>query len=138
MRMTTRPRRLVAALLLVVAGAIHLQLFFDGYATDDIARMFQLQAIASGIVGLYLIATSDELAELFGAAVAGATLGAFALSRVGDGILGFRERGLAPSPQALASVVTAAVALALMAPPAIATVRQLAHQARRPSTPRPP
>lgn len=97
--------RLTGALLLLASGALHLQLRLDDYGTSDISRAFLLNAALSAVVAAYLVLRPDTLGLLAGIGLSLGTLLAFALARIGDGILDFRETGLNPAPQALLTVL---------------------------------
>ena len=105
--------RLVAAGLVLVGGAVHLKLQLDEYGTEDIGRTFALNAIASGLVVVYLVLRRDVLGPLAAIAVSAGTLVGFTLSRVGDGLLDFRERGF-DAPYSLLTVVTEGLALVVL------------------------
>jgi plastocyanin len=114
--------RYFGAVLLLVGGLVHLQLYFDGYRdfpNENLGRSFLLNAAASVAVAALLFLRRDTLVRLAGVAIAAGTLVAFALSRTGDGIFGFTESGLNPSPQAsialLAEIGAIAVLLASLA-----------------------
>jgi hypothetical protein len=100
--------RWVAALLVLASGAIHLELYFDGYRDvpdANLGRSFLLNA-AAALVAAVLLVIWRNLLPLIGALVlVNATLVGFALSRTGDGIFGFTERGFNPSPEAVLSLV---------------------------------
>jgi plastocyanin len=109
--------RLVGAAALVVAGLVHLQLYFDGYRdvpNANLGRSFVLDAIASVLVAIALVARRDLAVRLAGMTVSAAALVAFALSRTDRGVFGFSESGLQPSPQsAIALVAEVSVLLSL-------------------------
>jgi hypothetical protein len=116
-----RALRLVGAVLVLLGGAIHLKLNLDDYGNDDILKAFALNAAASALVAAYLVLRDDIVGPIAGLAVSIGSLGAFAMSRRGDGILDFREVGWNPSPEAVltfaievAAVVVLAVALVEM------------------------
>jgi plastocyanin len=111
-----RPLRIAAAIALLVGGLVHLQLYFEGYRSiDKIGPSFLLNAIASAVVAATLGARKDWLVRLAGIGVAVGTIGAFILSRRGDGLFDFRERGLEPSPQAVIALVVEILAILLLA-----------------------
>jgi plastocyanin len=108
--------RIVAALALLIGGLVHLQLYFEGYRSiDKIGPSFLLNAIASGVVAAALVARSDWFVRLAGIGVALGTIGAFIISRQGDGLFDFREQGLNPSPQAIIALVVEIVAIVALA-----------------------
>ena len=92
--------RLVGAVLVLLGGTIHLKLNLDDYGNDDILKAFALNAAASALVAAYLVLRDDVVGPIAGLAVSIGSLGAFAMSRRGDGILDFREVGWNPSPEA--------------------------------------
>lgn len=109
-----RAIRIAAAIFLLAGGAIHLQLHLDNYGTAAIARTFVLNAAASAVVAAYLMLKRDRLGPLAGVAVSLLSLGGLAMTRVGDGVLGFRETGLNPTPQAPVTVGVELVAVVLL------------------------
>jgi plastocyanin len=111
-----RTLKMVAAIALLIGGLVHLQLYFEGYrSVDKIGRSFLLHAIASGLVAAALAARRDRLVRLAGLGLAAATLGAFVMSRRGQGLFDFREQGLTPSPQATIVLVVEIAALVSLA-----------------------
>ncbi len=110
--------RLLAAAAILVGGLVHLQLFFDGYRhlpDPNLGRSFIANSVVSLIVAAALVWRRDEIVRLAGIAVALATLVFFVLSRTGSGVLGLRETGLEPSPQALIALVAEVLAVVLLA-----------------------
>lgn len=105
--------RLLLAVLVLLGGAVHLKLSLDDYGTSDIIKLFAVNAAASALVAAYLALRDDPVGVLGAAAVSAGTLLAFGLSRVGDGILEFREQGFNPSPDAAATVAFEVLALLL-------------------------
>ena len=101
--------RLVGAVLVLAGGAVHLRLNLDDYGNEDILRAFALNAAASALVAIYLALRDDVVGPLAGVGLSLGSLGALAMSRRGDGILGFREIGWNPAPD---TAVTVAVELA--------------------------
>jgi plastocyanin len=111
-----RPLRIAAAIALLIGGLVHLQLYFKGYRSiDKIGPSFLLNAIASGVVAAALAARRDWFVRLAGVGVAVGTIGAFIISRQGDGLFDFRERGFEPSPQATIALVVEIAATVLLA-----------------------
>ena len=104
-----RVLRLVAAILVLAGGAVHLKLNLDDYGNDDILLAFALNAAASALVAAYLVLRDDLVGPIAGLGLSIGSLAAFTMSRRGDGLLDFREVGWNPSPEA---VVTVAVELA--------------------------
>ena len=99
-----RVLRLVGAVLVLAGGAIHLRLNLDDYGNDDILKAFALNAAASALVAAYLVLRDDVVGPIAGLALSIGSLGAFVMSRRGDGILDFREVGWNPSPEAALTV----------------------------------
>ena len=109
--------RYFGAVLLLVGGLVHLQLYFDGYRdfpNENLGRSFLLNAAASVAVAALLFLRRDTLVRLAGVAIAAGTLVAFALSRTGDGIFGFTESGLNPSPQASIALLAEIAAIVVL------------------------
>ena len=110
-----RPLRTAAAIALLVGGLVHLQLYFEGYRSiDTIGPSFLMNAIASGVVAAALVARKEWIVRLAGIGVAAGTIGAFILSRQGDGLFDFREHGLKPSPQAIIALLVEIAAIVLL------------------------
>jgi plastocyanin len=109
--------RYLGAVLLLIGGLVHLQLYFDGYRdfpNENLGRSFLLNAVASVVVASLLFLRRDALVRLAAVSIAAGTLVAFALSRTGDGIFGFTESGLNPSPQASIALFTEIAAIAVL------------------------
>jgi hypothetical protein len=117
-----RALRLVGAALVLAGGALHLKLQLDEYGTEGIGRAFALNAVASGLVAAYLVLRADRLGPLAGMALSAGSLVAFALSRVGDGILDFRETGF-DAPYATLTVAVEVMAFVVLAAAARPTGR---------------
>jgi plastocyanin len=108
--------RIFAAIGLLIGGLVHLQLYFEGYRSiDKIGPSFLLNAIASGVVAVALVARREWFVRLGGIGVAAGTIGAFIISRQGDGLFDFREQGLNPSPQAIIALLVEIVAILTLA-----------------------
>jgi hypothetical protein len=110
-----RVLRLVGAVLVLVGGAIHLKLNLDDYGNEDILRAFALNAAASALVAAYLVLRDGVVGPLAGIALSVGSLGAFAMSRRGDGLLDFREVGWNPSPEAALTVAVEVAAIVVLA-----------------------
>ncbi len=113
---TERVARLIAMAGGLAGGYIHLRLYNHGYrdiSNYALGRSFLANVIASGFVVVILAIWRSPLALLAGLGIAVGTLGAFARSRIGNGIFGFSESGLEPSPEAvIALIAETAAALA--------------------------
>ena len=117
-----RTLRLAGAALVLLGGFLHLKLQLDEYGTEDIGRAFALNAVASGLVAAYLVLRADVLGPIMGMALSAGSLAGFVLSRVGDGILDFRETGF-DAPYATLTIVTEVLALVVLAGATVATSR---------------
>ena len=114
---TSRLLRSAAAAALLIGGLVHLDLYFHGYrSTPDanLGRSFLLNAIASAVLAVLVLVRKEWWIRLAGIGMAASTLGAFAASRRGDGILGLREQGLQPSPQALIALIAEIAVIVLL------------------------
>lgn len=107
-------RRLIGSALLLVGGALHTSLAFDRYGPPELVEMFFLNGIASAIAATALALTRGWFAAVAAIAVSAMSLVAFVLSRVGNGVLGFRGRGFDPPPEALLTVLSEAAAVAVL------------------------
>lgn len=103
--------RIVGAVLLIAGGAVHTWLAFDGYGTKDLQTVFFLNGAGSAVVAAALASTRGPLAPLAGAGISAISLLAFGMSRIGDGVVGFRATGLEPVPEALLTLAVEAAAL---------------------------
>jgi hypothetical protein len=109
--------RIVAAASVLVIGAVHLKLYFDGYRdvpNANVGRSILLNAVASLVVAVGLVVWRHWLVLLAGLVLVDATLVAFALSRTDRGIFGFSESGFNPSPEAALAVTAEIAAAALL------------------------
>lgn len=96
--------RIGLAASLMVSAASHAYLYVHGYRhIPDIGTAFLVQASASFAIALLILLGGPAWLRWAGAAVAGASLVAFALSRT-VGVLGFSEQGWQPAPHAALSV----------------------------------
>ena len=99
---------LVAAVLVLIGGYIHLKLYFDGYRDvpdANLGRSFLLNAAAAVVVAAALVFWRNVWALVAGLVLVNATLIGFGLSRTSRGIFGFTESGFQPSPEAAISLV---------------------------------
>ena len=110
--------RVLAAVLVLAAGIVHLKLYFDGYRDiDKIGPSFLLMFIASVVVAVLLVVWRHWLALVLALALVDATLVGFGLARTGRGIFDFNETGWNPSPEAALSVafeIAAAIVLVVL------------------------
>ncbi len=110
--------RLGAALAVFVSGLVHLQLYFDGYRDfpdANLGRSVLLSVIASVVVAIALVVRQEVVVRLAAVALLVGTLTAFVLSRTDQGIFGFTESGLNPSPQAALALILEIVGIVLLA-----------------------
>ena len=122
-----RVLRIGGAIALLVAGLVHLDLYFGGYrsagSVPSFGRSILLNAIVSGIVAVAVAARREWFVRLAGIIVPVGTLAALAYTHSEHTFLGFQGEGLDPSPQAqlvLISEIAAIVLLAATFIPAIA------------------
>lgn len=86
-----RSLRVLAAVLLLVQGGVHLQRWFGGYrGIDVVGPMFLANAAVAVVVAVVLVARGGLFSALAGIAFSFVTLVAFAFSRT-DGLFGFTE-----------------------------------------------
>ncbi len=124
--------RLLAAALLAAGGYVHLHLYRDGYRViPKIGNMFLIQESGSFAVALLLVFSGTAVLRLAAAGLAAGALGGFVLSRT-VGLFNFTERGLQPSPDALASLLVEVATLLVLAAPVVPTAIRWAR--RRPAT----
>jgi hypothetical protein len=100
--------RVLAAVLVLIGGYIHLKLYFDGYRDipdANLGRSFLLNAAAALVVAVALVAWRTVWSLVAGLILVNATLIGFGLSRTSRGIFGFTESGFKPSPEATISVI---------------------------------
>ena len=100
--------RVLAAVLVLIGGYIHLKLYFDGYRDvpdANLGRSFLLNAAAALVVAVALVVWRNVLALVAGLILVNATLVGFAMARTSRGIFGFTESGFQPSPEATISVI---------------------------------
>jgi hypothetical protein len=96
--------RIGFAASLLVGAVSHAYLYIHGYQhIPAIGTAFLIQARASFALALLIALGGPDWLRWAAAALAGGSLGAFALSRT-VGIFGFSERGWDPSPYAALSV----------------------------------
>jgi plastocyanin len=122
-----RALRLGAALALLVAGLVHLDLYFGGYRSagsePSFGRAILLNAIVSGILAVAIAARREWYVRLAGIGFAALTLAAFGYTHTEHTLFGFQGSGLEPSPQAqivLAAEIAVIVLLAATFVPSVA------------------
>jgi len=100
--------RVLAAVLVLIGGYIHLKLYFDGYRDipdANLGRSFLLNAAAALVVAVALVVWRSVWSLVAGLVLVNATLVGFGLSRTSRGIFGFTESGFQPSPEATISLI---------------------------------
>lgn len=108
--------RIGAAVAVLVSGLVHLQLYLDGYRNiPDIGRSFLLNVVASAVMAVALVWRRELVVRIAAAGLLVGTIVAFVVSRTGDGLFDFRERGLEPSPQAGLALAAEVIGLLLIA-----------------------
>jgi hypothetical protein len=124
-----RSLRVLAALLVAAAGAIHLYLWFDFFHRVHLVGVLFLANAAAGLLlALWLLASRGLLALIAGAGFAVATLAAF-LVATRWGLFGYHERFW--GPWQLAAGVVELAALLLTAGLAAARIRSGSARRRR-------
>jgi hypothetical protein len=105
------------AVALVVGGAVHLRLYFNGYRDvpdANLGRSFLANAAASALVAVAVLIAPRLIVLLSAAGIANGSLAAFWLSRTSAGVFGFTEHGFHPSPEAAIAVI-AEIAVSILA-----------------------
>lgn len=114
-----RVLRVGGAIALLVAGLVHLDLYFGGYRSagsePSFGRSILLNAVVSGVVAAAVAARREWFVRLAGIAVPAGTLTAFAYTHSQHTFLGFQGDGLDPSPQAQIVLVAEIAAILLLA-----------------------
>jgi plastocyanin len=114
-----RVLRIGGAITLLVAGLVHLDLYFGGYRSAGsepaFGRSILLNAIVSGIVAALVAVRREWFVRLAGIAVPVATLAAFTYTHSGHTLFGFAGDGLEPSPQAQIVLIAEIAAVVLLA-----------------------
>ncbi len=130
--------RELGAVALLVGGALHVRLASDAYGTDDLITLFLLNGVGSSLVAAWIVYDRRPFPLLAGLSLSAVSLLAFTLSRVGDGVVGFRGIGLEPSPDSALTIAAEGIAALLLSGALIrsrdelsATVRQLRARATR-------
>jgi hypothetical protein len=135
MRLKTSSLR-VAALAVLVAGAVHLDLWAaQGYRSlHVIGPLFLLNGIAAAAIALLLVARPGPLTAALGLGYAAATLTAFFVS-VYAGLFGFKEAlaGTAQTVAGAAELAAAVLCLFALAPSRRRHVAPLRRTRARPS-----
>lgn len=120
-----RDLRLIGAALLIAGGSIHTWLAFDHYGTADLENVFFVNGAVSAVVAATIVLTRGPIAPLFGVGISAVSLFAFALSRVGEGVVGFRATGLDPTPEAPLTLLVEIAALLVLGAVVVAERDQL-------------
>ncbi len=115
--------RLIAAVLILTGGAVHLQLWNGGYkGIRYIGPMFLANVVLSVVVAVAVLVRRDRAVLLGGVALAVGSLGALVVSRT-VGLLGFMEVGY--STDAIRTIAAESGAIV-----ALAVVFQISRQPR--------
>ena len=117
--------RLLGAVLLLAGGAVHTWLAFDEFGTEDLAAVFFLNGAASAVVAAIIALGRGPFAPVAGMGVSVVSLAAFAVSRIGDGVFGFRGRGLDPVPEGPLTLLFEGAAVVVLGWIVLNTRRQL-------------
>jgi hypothetical protein len=125
--------RVVAAVLVLIGGYLHLKLYFDSYRHTDVGGPFLLNAAASLVVAAALVLWRSVWVPVAGLVLVNATLISFGLSRTSTGVFGFTENGFQPSPEAAISLVVEIAAAAVL----VALLYLELHEPAPASAPRP-
>ena len=116
---TGRVLRLGGAIALLIAGLVHLDLYFGGYrsagSVPTFGRSILLNAIVSAIVAVAVAARREWFVRLAGITVPLATVAAFTYTHSEHTLFGFQGEGLDPSPQAQLVLVAEIAAIVLLA-----------------------
>ena len=114
-----RALRIGGAIALLVAGLVHLDLYFGGYrdagSVPSFGRSILLNAIASGVIGAAVAARREWYVRLAGIILPAASLAALAYTHSGHTLFGFQGDGFNPSPQAQIVVIAETAAIILLA-----------------------
>ncbi len=138
--MTQAATRIVAALAIWAAGAVHLYLWDaqDYRSIPTIGTLFLLNGITAGVIGLSLLATANPLVLLAGIGYAATTLIAFVISAT-SGLFGWQEvwSGAAQEAAGVAELVALGLLLLVTASKVKASRRYTpALRSRKPLLPR--
>jgi plastocyanin len=111
--------RLGAAVALLVAGLVHLDLYFGGYRdagdVPSFGRSIVFNAVVSAVLAVAVAVRREWFVRLAGLLFAAGTLGALWYSHRVDELFGFAGSGFQPSPQAQLVVVAEAAAIVTLA-----------------------
>jgi plastocyanin len=113
-----RVLRIGGAVALLVAGLVHLDLYFGGYrhagSVPAFGRSILFNAIASGVIAVAVAARRGWYVRLAGILLAVGTLVAFGYTHTEHMLFGFQGDGLDPSPQAQLVLIAEAAAIVLL------------------------
>ena len=140
--MLVRAMRFFGALAILAVGAVHLQQYIgeDYSAIPTIGTLFLLNAVASAVVGIGLLAPIKRVAASH---TAEAAIGLLALGAVGiaigalvalfisesGGLFGFTESGYRAA--IIAAIVAEGATIALLGPVAIVNIARVVSRRRR-------
>ena len=120
-----------AAVAVLAGGAFHARLAHNRYGTHDLITLFFLNGIGSAVVAAWIVYERRFLPLVAGLGVSSVSLLAFGLSRVGNGVVGFRGTGLEPSPDAVLTLVFEGLAVVLLAAALVGARDEIASVVRR-------
>lgn len=130
--MTARLTRSFAAVLILVGGLVHLDLWNNGYRTiPKIGVLFMANFVASAVLAAVVMASRRAIVALAGIGFAAGSLVAFVLSRT-VGIFGFTDVGW--NAHATYTVASELGAIVLLAATLLLQRRTMLKAARRPAT----
>jgi predicted lipoprotein with Yx(FWY)xxD motif len=131
-RRTRLGLRLAGAVLLIITGAIHLDLYLTGYnSIPTIGLLFLVQVIACFGLALIIAASGSRLAAAAGAAFGLATLGGYLLA-IWVGLFGFTE---VRTEAGIVAGVIDVLAFATLAAFALTPALRSQHASHRPVSP---
>ena len=122
----------------MVAGLVHLDLYFGGYrsagSVPSFGRSILFNAIVSAIVAVAVAARREWFVRLAGIIVPLGTLAAFFYTHSERTFLGFQGEGLDPSPQAQIVLIAEISAIVLLAATFIPSIAAHDESSGRPSS----
>lgn len=130
--MTARLTRSFAAVLILVGGLVHLDLWNNGYRTiPKIGVLFMANFVGSAVLAAAVMVSRRVSVALAGIAFAAGSLMAFVLSRT-VGIFGFTDVGW--NTHATNTVASEVGAIVLLGAALVLQRRAMLKTARRPAT----
>lgn len=106
----------LAVAAIVISALIHLHLWTSGYRKlPTIGPLFLAQAIAGGVIAVYVLLLRNVLAAVIGFGFVASTLGGFLIS-INVGLFGFQDSFSAPYAHMAFTVEIVAMALLVVVP----------------------